>query len=237
MAEKEEGQQAEGQQAEAAAQNQSESVTKERFDEVNAKLAAAEETNALLQQNMALASANANAARLPRQPPDDYEAAGIKIPDDPENDMLNFADQRKLDDYRAKKDAAEKAEIHFKLDHPDFAQVVGTPEQINSGQWAKPLADAIKDDPTIAAKIQASGNPRSAAYSIAKLYEQRASSKPAKTAEEEAAATIQEALAAVEKPGSASAASGQAGLDMAHTIANETDEEFEARKQAVLDRA
>jgi len=229
MANETEGQQESNQQAEST------TVTKERFDEVNAKLAAVEETNALLQQNMALAAANANAARMPQQPTDEYEAAGINI-SDPDNDVLTVSQQRKLDAYRNKVRATETAELHFKLDHPDFALIVGTPEQIAAGQYAKPLQDAIKDNPTIGAKIGASANPRAAAYSIAKLYSQRSSS-PAATAADEASAVIKDALAAADRPGSASAASGQAGLDQANTIRNESDADFEKRKQAVIDGA
>jgi len=48
---------------------------------------------------------------------------------------------------------------------------------------------------------------------------------------------IKDALAAADRPGSASAASGQAGLDQANTIRNESDADFEKRKQAVIDGA
>lgn len=212
-------------------QAQSEMVPKERLDEVSARLEAEQEARSNLEQQLALTAANTVAPQA-QQPVDDFEAAGIKIED---RDMpLSAEETQKLTRYQAEQYKRDLAELHFKLDHPDFAQVVGTPEQIASGQYAKPLADAIKADPSIAVKIAQAANPRAAAYRIAKLFEARAEAAPEQTEEQKAAAVIQEVIAASERPGSASAAPGQAGIDSASKVAKMSDEEFEAYTEAVI---
>lgn len=60
--------------------------------------------------------------------------------------------------------------IHGRLP-ADYADIVGTPEQISSGRFAEPLREAMKRWQEVVPHIQASDNPRMAAYSVGKIWQ------------------------------------------------------------------
>lgn len=195
-------------------QEQAESTTvpKERLDELAAQVKQLTETNATLQENMAIASANSGAARQNQPAITVYEAAGIKIPEDPDNNVLSFTEQEKLDTYRASQNAAMIADLHFKLDHPDYQKLVGTASQLQSRQYAKPLARALKANPALEDQIKNATDPREAAYQIAVLYSASPEEKGALTEAEQAASVLEEAANNANRVKSVATVQGGGGL-------------------------
>ena len=169
--------------------DEAQTIPKDRLDEVNAELATQKEANALLQQNLALLKANA-----PQQPAaeafDIYKHVGLN-PDDPE-DIPNQKQLKEINMYQQRVRDQQISQIRFLADHPDYSQLVGTADQVQTGQFAEPFKEAVKADPTLMAKVMSSKNPALAAYEIAKLYHDNKGKKPTKTEAKEA---IDEAVA------------------------------------------
>lgn len=162
-------------------------VSKERFDELNTKLKAAEEQNVVLRQNQALINANAPAAPK-AEAFDIYEEVGLEGP----KDMPTVEQQKKINAYFQGVSQHQIDRIRFLIDHPDYSQLVGTAEQIKLGQFAEPFKKAIRANPTLMATIQNSDDPQAAAYAIAKLHKER--TEGTKTTKSEAEAAIEEAV-------------------------------------------
>jgi len=199
-----------------------ETVSKERMDEVSTENKTLKEQNELLQQNQALINANATAA--PQVPAFDiYKEVGLD-PDDPK-DIPNQEQQKKINAYFQGLSQRQTNQIRFLIDHPDFSQLVGTAEQIKTGQWAAPLMKAIKANPTLMHTIVNSADPYAAAYAVAKIQADKTAegTKPSKT---ESEAAIEEAVANANKVKSASNTQGGEGLSEEGRTANMSDAEF-----------
>jgi hypothetical protein len=113
------------------------------------------------------------------------------------------------------------------LDHPDYSQIVGTAEQIRTGQFAEPLKQAIKANPALMATIQNSADPQAAAYAIAKQQVNKtAAGDTTKTTKTEAQAAIDEAVANAGAVKTSANAKGGDGLSEEGRAANMSDAEF-----------
>jgi hypothetical protein len=211
---------------EEAAETQEEMVPKSRLEEEAAKVKAAEEKNELLQQNQALIQANVQATAAPKRPEFDiYKEVGLD-PDDPK-DIPNQEQQKKINAYFHAKYERDNAQIRFMLDHPDYSQIVGTAEQIRTGQFAEPLKQAIKANPALMATIQNSADPQAAAYAIAKQQVNKtAAGDTTKTTKTEAQAAIDEAVANAGAVKTSANAKGGDGLSEEGRAANMSDAEF-----------
>lgn len=169
---------------------ESQTVPKERLDEVNAEMASLKESNSVLQQNIALLQANA-----PQQPTaetfDIYKHVGLD-PEDPD-DVPNQKQLKEINKYHQGQRDTQMEQIRFLSDHPDYPELVGTADQVQSGQFAEPIKAAIKADPSLMAMIQTSANPMLAAYKIARIY-QKNTADGKKTTKAEAKAAIDEAV-------------------------------------------
>lgn len=171
---------------EAEAKTEPETVPYERLKEVTAKASELEEANQMLQEQIALMRANPPQPQAEKQEQFDiYKEVGLEDPDD----IPTVEQQRKINEYYQGLVGEQLADIRFFVDHPDYAELVGTAEKIAIGQFAEPLTAAIKANPALVAMIQNSQNRRLAAYEIAKLHKSKKepiSSKDAKTAIDEA---------------------------------------------------
>jgi hypothetical protein len=197
-------------------------VPKERLDEVNAEMASLKESNAVLQQNIALLQANA-----PKQPAaetfDIYKHVGLD-PDDPD-DVPNQKQLREINKYFQGQRDAQMEQIRFLSDHPDYAELVGTAEQVQSGQFAEPIKAAIKADPSLMAMIQTSANPMLAAYKIAKIH-QKNTAAGKKTTKTEAKAAIDEAVENANRVKTSANTKGGEALTEEGRFESMGDEEF-----------
>jgi len=201
-----------------------ETVSKERFDEQNTKLKAAEEKNELLEQNQALLRANTPAAPQ-AEAFDIYKEVGLD-PDDPK-DIPNQEQQKKINAYFQGIAQRQNAQIRFLIDHPDYPQLVGTAEQIRAGQFAGPLKEAIKANPTLMETIKNSADPAAAAYSIAKIQAKKtAEGDTTKTTKTEAEQVINEAVENANRVKTSANTKGGEGLSEEGRVANMSDAEF-----------
>lgn len=200
-----------------------EMVPKERLDETATRLKAAEEQNVLLQQNQALINANAPAA--PKgEAFDIYKHVGLD-PDDP-TDIPNQEQQKKINAYYQGLSQQRDSRIRFLLDHPDYSQLVGTAEQIQTGQFAEPLKEAIRANPTLMATIQNSADPQAAAYAIAKLHKENKEKGQTKTTKTEAEKAIDEAVENANRVKTSANTKGGEGLSEEGRVANMSDADF-----------
>lgn len=200
-----------------------ETVSKERFDEQNVKLKAAEEQNALLEQNQALINANATAVKATEF--DIYEEVGLD-PNDPK-DIPNQEQQKKIDAYHQAIADRKITQLRFVADHPDFPKLVGTAQQIQTGQWADPLMKAIRANPTLMSQIVNSADPYAAAYSIAKIQADKdAGGDTTKTTKKEAQAAIDEAVENAKRVKTSANTKGGEGLSEEGRTANMEDADF-----------
>lgn len=200
-----------------------ESVSMERFKEQEAKLKAAEEQNTLLQQNQALL--NANAAAPKQEEFNIYKHVGLN-PDDP-TDMPTQEQTKKINAYFQGITQRQNAQIRFLVEHPDYPQLVGTTEQTQSGQFAEPLKEAIRANPTLLATIQNSADPMKAAYTVAKIQAKKtAAGDTTKTTKTEAQTAIDEAVENATRVKTAANTAGGAGMDEKGSVATMSDGEF-----------
>ena len=213
----------EANQAAESAEAKPEMVPKERLEELSTELKTLREQNELLQQNQAILSANAPVASKAAEF-DIYKHVGLD-PDDP-TDMPNQEQLRKINAYFQGVRDQQTARIRFLVDHPDYSQLVGTAEQINSGQFAEPLKEAIKANPTLMATIQNSADPQAAAYAIAKLHKENKDKGQTKTTKSEAEQAIEDAVENAARVKTAANTKGGEGLSEEGRVANMPDEEF-----------
>lgn len=206
-----------------APETKPEMVSKERMDEVNTKNKELQEQNELLQQNQALINASATAPAPAVQAPefDIYKEVGLEGPED----MPNVEQSRKINAYFQAITQRQNAQIRFVVDHPDFPKLVGTAQQIKSGQWAEPLMKAIRANPTLMATIVNSADPYAAAYSVAKLQTDK-TAEGETTTKTEAEAAIDEAVDNANKVKSASNTQGGDGLSEEGRTENMSDADF-----------
>ncbi len=198
-----------------------ETVSKERFDEQQAKLTEAQETNELLRQNQAIIAAN-----VPQAPAaeafDIYAEVGLKA-DDP-TDIPNQEQLKRINAHFQAVTNSSNAQIRFLIEHPDYTELVGTAEQIKSGQFAGPLKEAIRANPTLMATIGNSPDRQAAAYSIAKLYaDKNAGTKIEKSESQE---VIDEAVNNAARVKTGANVAGGEGLSEAGRLATISDADF-----------
>lgn len=199
-----------------------ETVSKERMDEVNAENKTLKEQNELLQQNQALISANVPAA--PAAPAFDiYKEVGLEGPED----IPNVEQQRKINAYHQAVSDRKISQLRFVADHPDFPKLVGTSQQIQSGQWAEPLMKAIKANPTLMNTIVNSADPYAAAYAVAKIQADKAAEgDTTKTTKTEAQAAIDEAVENANRVKTSANTKGGEGLSEEGRTAAMSDADF-----------
>ena len=148
----------------------------ERFQEMTDKVKLLEEQVVNAQQQMAIARAN-QSQKEPAAKFDIFKEVGLTD----EDDVPTVKQYKQILEHHATIFDKRLADLAFHQSHPDFAEYVGTVDEIASGNYAAPLASAIKNNPAIARMIGESPNPRMAAYNIAKL--QKTKSEPVKTKE------------------------------------------------------
>lgn len=199
-----------------------ETVSKERMDEVNTENTRLKEQNELLQQNNALISANVTAA--PQAPAFDiYKEVGLEGPED----MPNVEQSRKINAYFQGINQRQNAQLRFVADHPDFPKLVGTAQQIKTGQWAGPFMKALKTNPTLMSSIVNSSDPYAAAYAVAKIQADKdVEGDRTKTTKTEAAAAIDEAVENAQKVKSASNTKGGEALSEKGRTEKMSDADF-----------
>ncbi len=198
-----------------------EAISKERFTEVTEKLKASEERNTLNEQQMALIAANQNAAapRAQAKEFDIYKEVGLEDDDD----IATFAQQKKINAHFANQSIAQMRELQFRIDHPDFAEVVGTPRQIQTGLYAQPFKDALAKNPALRDVVANSPDPRVAAYAVAKLHKKA----PSETVEtEDAEKAIEAAANNAKSVKSAANKTGGAALSEEGRYDSMADDEF-----------
>jgi hypothetical protein len=148
----------------------------ERFQEMTDKVKLLEEQVVNAQQQMAIARAN-QSQKEPAAKFDIFKEVGLTDDDD----VPTVKQYKQIIEHHATVFDRKLADLAFHQAHPDFAEYVGTVDEIASGNYAAPLAAAIKNNPAIARMIGESPNPRMAAYNIAKL--QKTKSTPVKIKE------------------------------------------------------
>ena len=164
-------------------------VSYERFQEMVDKVKGLEGQVEVANQQMALARANPVQGQQVQAPQFDiFKEVGLED----EDDMPNVKQHRQILEHYGKVFDSRLAEIAFHQAHSDYADLVGTADEIMSGKYAEPLAAAIKQNPALLTMIAKSGDPRLAAYEIAKLQKTRTADKPVKA--KDAKAAIDEAV-------------------------------------------
>lgn len=190
----------------------------ERFAEVNNKVKELEQQVQLAQQQIALYQANMQqqAQQPPQQLPNFYDG----LDDD---DVMTVAEAKKATQAMVQQFASAINELQFLVQHPDYHQLVGTPQQLG-----EPLKQAILKNPQIMMEIRQSPNPMLTAYNYAKM----ASMQQQTTVNPAAAAAIQAAT----RPGSASMVGTNGGFNAANRFASMSDEEFARFEAEILSR-
>ncbi|NVL90731.1 MAG: hypothetical protein HWN69_07030 [Desulfobacterales bacterium] len=214
--------QAESQQAEAQDQ-QAEGQSgdgQERIQELTNELKAEKESKALLEQNIELLKANAPPPKEVEQF-DIFKHVGLN-PDDPE-DMANQGQLKAIINHSTGALREQLNQMRFMIEHPDYADLVGTTEQIRAGQFGEALSAALKANPALLATIQTSNQPQVAAYSIAKLYKQN---KGQQTTEDDAKQAIDQAVQNANRIKSSSNTKGGAALTGENRYVAMPDAEF-----------
>lgn len=203
-------------------QEEPQTVPKERFDAVTAEAASLKEANAVLQTNVALLNANKQQQQPAAEPFDIYKHVGLD-PDNPD-DIPNQQQLKEINKYNQGLLQNEAKQLRFQMDHQDYSELVGTVEQIRSGQFQEPFREALKD-PALLAMFQNSQTPQITAYVIAQLHQKNAE-KGKTTTKTEAKAAIDEAVEAANRIKTSSNTKGGEALSDAGRYENMSDEEF-----------
>ena len=235
-----------GQQNQQQAQQQTpESIPYERFSEVNNKVKELEQQVQMSQQQIALYQANmqnAQAQQPQQQLPNFYE--GLE-----EDDVMTVAEAKKATQAMAQQFQASIGELQFLVQHPDYNQLVGTPQQLG-----EPLKQAILKNPQIMTEIRHSPNPMLTAYNYAKMaqmsmnnqqqqvnpafvqaqQQQQEFNNPAQQQQINPAAAA--AINAAQMPGSASMVGTNGGFNAANRFASMSDDEFAKYEADVLSK-
>lgn len=197
-------------------------VPKERVDELTAENASLKEANSVLQTNVALLNANKPQQQPAAEPFDIYKHVGLD-PDDPD-DVPNQKQMKAINKYNQGLLQGEANQLRFQMDHPDYSKLVGTVEQIRSGQFQEPFREALKD-PALLAMFQNSQTPQITAYVIAQLHQKNAE-KGKPTTQTEAKAAIDEAVEAANRVKTSANTKGGEALSDAGRYESMSDEEF-----------
>jgi len=196
-------------------------VPKERLDEVIAKNAELTSRLDLVEQNNALVEANTQKPQ-PLEQFDIYKEAGVS---DEGSDSISVEQHRKTLDYVQRTHQAQIDDIRFHQQNPDYVDMVGTNEGARKGQFAPPLAAAIKENPALFDQIIKSANPKMAALAIARS----AAGKVQKQESTEGEDVIDEAVRNAKRVKSGLTVRGGSGVSEQHRYLTETDEAFVAR--------
>lgn len=209
--------------AHAASQQQGQqqppqAIPYERFQEVNNKVKELEQQIQLSQQQIALYQANMQQQAQAQRPqmPNFYE--GLE-----DDDVMTVAEAKKATQAMVQQFSSAINELQFLVQHPDYHQLVGTPQQLG-----EPLKQAILKNPQIMMEIRQSPNPMLTAYNYAKM----ASMQQQTTVNPAAAAAIQAAT----RPGSASMVANGGAFNAASRFAAMSDEEFARFEAEILSR-
>lgn len=197
-------------------------VPYERVKELTETIKGLEEQITTIQQQQALARANPVQTQQQVQQFDIYKEVGLD-PEDPE-DIPNQGQLKQIINHAATVFDKRLAAIAFQQAHPDYADLVGTADEISTGKYAEPLAAAIKQNPALLNMIAQSGDPRIAAYEIAKLQKAKTKDEPIK--KDEAKSAIEEAVENANRVKSSSNAKGGEALSEEGRIANMSPEDF-----------
>lgn len=202
------GEEAAASEAGAAGVDQ-QTVPKDRFDEVNNEVASLKEKIELMEQNSAIAAANApQQAGEQAKPFNIFEQAEVGEDDD----MLSVGQAKKIVEYTTKTQQAQIDDLAFHVARPDYHDLVGTPDMVKQRKFAPPLAAAIKEDPTLLPTIFASQNPKMLAYSVAKAQAGKQATTPKVETKDEAQKAIDEAVANAERVKSSATVRGGSPL-------------------------
>lgn len=194
-----------------------------RIEDLVAENKALTEKNEVMQQNQAVLSANVQAPE-PAKQYDPWEASGMD-PKEP-NEPATQEQHKKILGHYVGGLQEEAALTRFVADHPDFPQIVGTAQQIASGQLAEPIMKAIKADPTLYDRLKNSRTRLAsykAAYSVAKIQSKKEVKATTKTEAQEA---IDDAVDNATKVKSVSNTKGGAALSEEGPTAKLSDADF-----------
>ena len=144
----------------------------------------------------------------------------VELEDD---DVMTVAEAKKATQAMVQQFSSAINELQFLVQHPDYHQLVGTPQQLG-----EPLKQAILKNPQIMMEIRQSPNPMLTAYNYAKM----ASMQQQTTVNPAAAAAIQAAT----RPGSASMVANGGAFNAASRFAAMSDEEFARFEAEILSR-
>lgn len=195
----------------------------ERFAEVNNKVKELEQQVQLAQQQIALYQANMQqqAQQPPQQLPNFYD--GLE-----DDDVMTVAEAKKATHAMVQQFSSAINELQFLVQHPDYHQLVGTPQQLG-----EPLKQAILKNPQIMMEIRQSPNPMLTAYNYAKMAQAVMNNQQAQQQINPAAAA---AIQAATRPGSASMVANGGAFNAASRFAAMSDEEFARFEAEILSR-
>jgi len=213
-----ENQQAESQQVEGKAKDEPKTVPYERFQEVVDEVKQLKEQAEMAAQQVALA--RANPPQQEQKEFDIFKEVGLED----EDDVPTVKQHRQILNHYATVFDRRLAELAFQQAHPDFAELVGTADEIASGKYAAPLAAAIKQNPALMRMIAKSDNPRLAAYYVAKLQKSKTGNEPIK--KNEAQNVIDEAVENANRIKSSANTKGGENLSEEGRIAKMDDKDF-----------
>ncbi len=211
---------AEGTETEGTESKDEETVPMSRFQEMVDKVELLEKQAGVAAEQQAIAKANPIAAQATNADQFDiFKEVGL----DKDDDVPDVGQTKKIMAHYGKVFDMRIATLAFHQAHPDYAQLVGTVDEIASGKYAEPLAAAIKKNPALQSMIASSENPRIAAYEVAKLQKESVKS-PVVT--KEAQNAIDEAVKNANKIKSPSNTKGGEALSEEGRIAKMSDANF-----------
>lgn len=209
--------------AEAKTDEEPKSVPYARFKEVVATVERLEKQVEEAAQQAAIAKANpVQGPQAPAPQVDIFKEVGLD-PDDAE-DIPNQGQLKQILGHYGKVFDTRLAQLAEMQTLPDYVKLVGTADELASGQYAAPLAAAIKANPALIKDIANSSNPRLAAYNIAKLQSQKPKGKAVTT--DEAKEVIDEAVENAGKVKSSANVKGGESLSEEGRYATMSDKDF-----------
>lgn len=214
------GSETEETQTEEAESKEEETVSMDRFKEMVDKVELLTKQAEVTAEQAAIAKANPIAGQTAQVNQFDiFKEVGL----DKDDDIPDVGQSKKIFAYYGTVFDRRLADIAFLQAHPDYAQIVGTVDEIASGKYAEPLAAAIKKNPALQSMIANSRDPRIAAYEVAKLQKESVT-KPVVT--KEAQDAIDEAVQIANKVKSPSNTKGGESLSEEGRYAKMNDADF-----------
>lgn len=214
-----EGTETEETKTEETESKEEETVSMDRFKEMVDKVELLTKQAEVTAEQAAIAKANPIAAQQQVNQFDIFKEVGL----DKDDDIPDVGQTKKIMAHYGSVFDRRLADIAFLQAHPDYAQIVGTVDEIASGKYAEPLAAAIKKNPALQSMIANSRDPRIAAYEVAKLQKESVT-KPVVT--KEAQDAIDEAVKIANKVLSPSNTKGGESLSEEGRYATMSDKDF-----------